>query len=326
MVYDGPDNDEASSAQLLPLGRTAIGTLSELDRDIYKFEASSGGQLSVNFLHPQGAGTQGARLGVELLDSAKNVVIRTVHGNDLFTIDIANGGTYYLKVADYQYGKQPGLYAVMAGLANNGGKTIVLDKAGSFSGTAGNDVVHGSTGRDVMTLSGKAADHQIAIYPGGATVSGIAANNGRDTLFNVERLKFADAMVALDVNGVGGQAYRLYEAAFNRAADKAGLGFWIHQLDNGLPRHDVAQGFINSAEFKELYGANPTNQGFVTKLYTNVLNRAPDAAGIDYWIRLLEQGIVDRAEVLISFADSDENVANLVGVTMNGMEYTAWGG
>ena len=50
-----------------------------------------------------------------------------------------------------------------------------------------------------------------------------------------ERLTFSDANIALDIDGNAGQAHRIYKAAFDRAPDLGGLGFWINTLDNGAP-------------------------------------------------------------------------------------------
>ena len=65
--------------------------------------------------------------------------------------------------------------------------------------------------------------------------------DGEDTLVSVERLVFSDVTVALDLDGVGGQAYRIYKAAFDREPDSGGLGYWIAQMETAwtwwkLPR------------------------------------------------------------------------------------------
>jgi citrate synthase len=64
-------------------------------------------------------------------------------------------------------------------------------------------------------------------------------------------------------------------------------------MDGGTNLPSVASGFIASNEFKTLYGANPTNYQFVTKLYSNVLGRAPDAGGFNYWVGLLNNKQID---------------------------------
>jgi len=81
---------------------------------------------------------------------------------------------------------------------------------------------------------------------------------------------------------VAGRAYRVYKAAFNRdpmEGDKAGLGYWIGQIDKGMDLIEVSARFVDSKEFKDLYGTNPANAQFLTKLYQNVLGRAPGATG-----------------------------------------------
>jgi hypothetical protein len=132
-------------------------------------------------------------------------------------------------------------------------------------------------------------------------------------------------MLAFDVAGDGGQALRMYRAAFDRTPDKVELGYWIGALDHGVALLDVANGFAQSAEFKKLYGDDPTNADIVDRFYANVLHRAPDAAGADYWTRLLDQHVLTKADVLMSFSESPENQTALIGVVQNGIEFTPYG-
>ena len=109
------------------------------------------------------------------------------------------------------------------------------------------------------------------------------------------------------------EAARLYQAAFNRAADNAGLALWSDQLHQGVSIDQVAQGFVGSREFAQTYGnLDPT--AFVTQLYSNVLHRAPDAAGEQGWLNALAGGATE-AHVLAGFADSNENRIATAGAT-----------
>lgn len=74
-------------------------------------------------------------------------------------------------------------------------------------------------------------------------------------------------------------------------------------------------------EFASLYGANADNATFLTKLYANVLHRAYDEGGFQFWSKALENGY-SRADLLIDFADSPENVANVAALIANGVAYT----
>lgn len=103
-----------------------------------------------------------------------------------------------------------------------------------------------------------------------------------------------------------GKVYRLYMAAFGRTPDKGGLAFWLGVLDNGTSLRRVAECFIDSDEYRSIYGLNPTNRDFALLLYTNVLHRAPDEEGIAWWINQLDSGVA-KVDVLIGFSESPEN-------------------
>ncbi len=139
----------------------------------------------------------------------------------------------------------------------------------------------------------------------------------------VERLQFTDTMLALDTgkDQTAGSGYMLYKAAFNRTPDTGGLGYWINKMDTGMSYSDVANNFVNSAEFKTAFGgSNPTVNTLVTKLYNNVLNRAPDAGGLAFWQEKLTTGW-STADVLGYFSTSAENVTNVTPLIANGIQY-----
>lgn len=107
-----------------------------------------------------------------------------------------------------------------------------------------------------------------------------------------------------EVNGIA----RLYLAAFDRLPDISGLNNWVKVLEQGQSAPQIALSFSQAQEFKIKYGETD-NEAFVTQLYQNVLDRAPDTAGLSGWVSNLNQG-VSRGDILVSFADSSENKAN----------------
>jgi hypothetical protein len=145
-------------------------------------------------------------------------------------------------------------------------------------------------------------------------------------LSNEQRLKFTDTSIALDTGAgeTAGQAYRVYQAAFNRTPDAGGLGYWINSMDNGTSLNAVAAGFVASAEFKAVYGENPTNSQIVAKLYDNVLHRPGETAGVNFWVGELDSHRRTVADVLAGFSESPENQAGLIGVIGNGFTYTPY--
>ena len=113
--------------------------------------------------------------------------------------------------------------------------------------------------------------------------------------------------------------YLLYQAAYNRMPDYAGLEYWAGQADaNQLTALQLADQFLAAPEFTAAFGANPTNNAFVTELYTNVLGRTPDAAGLAYWEAQAAAG-VPRDQLLVDFATSTENLALTAPHTINGL-------
>ena len=63
----------------------------------------------------------------------------------------------------------------------------------------------------------------------------------------------------------------------------------------------MASSFLASAEFRERYGEDVSNQSYVNTLYLNVLGRGPDESGLIYWLGQLNTGSETRYEVLFSF-------------------------
>jgi uncharacterized protein DUF4214 len=109
------------------------------------------------------------------------------------------------------------------------------------------------------------------------------------------------------------EAFRLYQATLNRAPDQAGQTFWSSALGNGATPEQLAQGFIGSAEFQQKFGSLSAAD-FVSQLYQNVLHRAGDPAGQQFWTTQLQQG-ASQASVVVGFSDGLENRAQTAGAT-----------
>jgi len=208
-------------------------------------------------------------------------------------------------------------------LSGGAGADSIIANQGNdrISGLGGNDVIDGGGGVDTAVYAGARAGYTIAITPTSSVVSNPLGSDGTDVLGNVERLHFADADVALDIEGNAGQAYRLYQAVFDRVPDLPGLGYWIAVRDGGAPMDLIAKNFMSSNEGIALYGAAPTNAEAVTRFYANTLHREPDAAGFAYWMNVLDNHLASQANVLVQFSDSPENHAQVIGAIQNGITF-----
>jgi hypothetical protein len=180
-----------------------------------------------------------------------------------------------------------------------------FQETGVYSGPLSNYTITQSTDKKSYTVTAKTGSDGTAVFD----------------QFDAFRVKFADASIAFDVNGSAGQTFRLYQAAFNRVPDQGGLGYWIAQRDNGLTLEQMAGHFISSPEFTAMYGTNPSNADFVLKVYNNVLHRAPETAGYNYWLGQLNAGL-PRSQMLAYISESTENIAGVAPALVNGIRYT----
>ena len=104
---------------------------------------------------------------------------------------------------------------------------------------------------------------------------------------------------------------RMYSTLFGRAGDEGGLNFWIGMYESGASLSGVADAFIASSEADARYGAM-TDEQFIESLYQVAFDRVGQANEVGYWVDGLEAGAIDRGEVLLSFANSAEQI-ELIG-------------
>lgn len=190
-------------------------------------------------------------------------------------------------------------------------------------GTRADDIVDGGAGVDTFMLEGRRDEYRVELAGGAVRVTDLLGYDGVDTLRNVERLSFDGGdWISFETSGYPAEAYRLYQAAFDRTPDAAGLGFWIGHMSDGLSLHAVADAFVASAEFRALYGAQASNAEIVTALYANVLDRAPDASGFANWVGALDSKALALADVLVAFSESPENAVQVIGSLQAGYAFT----
>lgn len=93
-----------------------------------------------------------------------------------------------------------------------------------------------------------------------------------------------------------------YLAYYGRPADPAGLQYWSQQLDQaGGDFSAIVTAFSTSAEATARFGADDATQR-ITAIYDELFDRAPDAAGLAYWLNALDKGGVTMADVAIQIA------------------------
>jgi hypothetical protein len=329
---------------------------------VQQLDSDTSGPVMVATTHAPGA--TGVALDADTIVLTFNEAISPDHVNDIALLDSQGQRLYFdyddaighsfptvndnkiiIKLHDYL---TPGTYTLLlphasipdlAGNAYTGPESITFSTVQPVAtATVHDDLLLGTTTGPGRTIDGGAGIDTVWYGPnsylsgytitrngGNVAVHHAAYPDQTDLLSNVERLLFDRQAYALDIDGHGGQAYRIYQAAFNRAPDSAGLGFWMAQMDRGMSLHDVAKYFVTSPEFIGLYGATPSDADYIKLMYNNVLHRAPDAEGFDFWSSHMRTGAT-REDVLAYFSESPENQAALATVIGNGFAYTPFHG
>ncbi|CAH1650605.1 DUF4214 domain-containing protein [Chelatococcus asaccharovorans] len=174
------------------------------------------------------------------------------------------------------------------------------------------------------SVNGNSVNH---LWNYGANTWGFEATyGGGDRDFNdlVYQIDFVQAkgtgvLTTGDVTGVAGELYGLYQLAVDRQPDSAGMGYWM-AVEEATSLLGVAENMMGTSEFQANYTPGESNTDFVTRLYDYGLNRAPDQAGLDYWVNALDNGM-SQAQLLVEFASSAERFALQAPYTQYGIAY-----
>ncbi len=193
-----------------------------------------------------------------------------------------------------------------------------------FTGSAGNDTLDGGGGIDTAVFSGARAAYTVTPAGSAATVRANSGNDGTDTLINVERLKFSDFSVALDISGNAGTTAKILGAVFGfeSVKNKEYTGIGLHLLDDGMSYGDLMKLAIDAK-----LGAGASNTAVVNLLYTNVVGYAPPADELAFFKGWLDSGAYTQATLGVLAADTVLNTDNikLVGLVTSGLEYLPHG-
>jgi hypothetical protein len=175
------------------------------------------------------------------------------------------------------------------------------DPATQQSAPAGAVILHGSHDQYGIASAGGSLYLQDSVV----------GRDGTRTLPSDHVMAFTDGVGVFDPTGTAEDVSRLYQTAFHRAPDLAGLRAWTAAIDTAhVPLSAVANSFATSPEFIQDYGSL-SNAGFVAQLYRNAMGRPADAAGAQQWSSALASGM-SRGAVTVAFADSQEATARTV--------------
>lgn len=178
---------------------------------------------------------------------------------------------------------------------------------------------HDATPADVReVIEGSASDDLIAaglnadLVMAGEGDDVIWGGTGADTIYGGEGDDVIDggiaakAVVDVSLAGPAAQVFRLYQGIFDRDPDPEGFDFWVNLIETGqVTLKSIISGFVESVEYQTRFG-DRSNEEFMSALYQFVLNRTPDASGFEFWMTVLNNGIMTRESMAKSFTQSRE--------------------
>jgi hypothetical protein len=137
-------------------------------------------------------------------------------------------------------------------------------------------------------------------------VASLAAGASRGSVaLGIVESPEAKGSIAFAGDNNNGEVYRLYETAFGRAPEAGAESFWSSVLASGATVEQVAAAMAGTSEF-QLGDSTLRTSDFVTRLYHNTFDRAPDDAGLQAWVAAINGGM-SKSDVLVGFSDSLES-------------------
>lgn len=200
-----------------------------------------------------------------------------------------------------------------------------------FDGTSANDTIIGGLGIDTMEYTGSRSNYSISKLSNGFTITDRTGAEGTDTLQTVERVKFWDGGIALDVTAAqsAGQTVMLLGAVLPGklvfdSSKQALLGAAIDLFDQGYSLQTLSGAVMRLPIWDVLTGkAKPSNTDIATYLLTNVNGVAPDQATAANAVTSLntETDFATQGNFLWHLTESSANQTHigLVGLASTGL-------
>jgi hypothetical protein len=144
-----------------------------------------------------------------------------------------------------------------------------------------------------------------------------SGNDETDSLTGIERLKFTDKSIAIDLDGNAGITAKVIGAVLGSSSVKnpTYVGIGLSYTDIGMSYSDLGALALSAV------GAT-TNDEIVTTLWRNVVGFNPSTTDKAPFIKMLADGM-KAGDLVVLAADTSLNTTNigLIGLIQTGIEY-----
>jgi Ca2+-binding RTX toxin-like protein len=221
------------------------------------------------------------------------------------------------ELADKLYGNE------VANLIHGGsGNDLIEGWDGNdiLNGGQGTDQLNGGTGIDTAQFNGAWGNYKTSMTNNIFIVTDQkSGNDGTDSLTGIERLKFTDKSIAIDLDGNAGITAKVIGAVLGSSSVKnpTYVGIGLSYTDKGMSYSALGALALSAV------GAT-TNDAIVTTLWRNVVGFNPSTADKAPFVKMLADGM-KAGDLVVLAADTALNTTNigLVGLIQTGIEYTS---
>lgn len=263
----------------------------------------------------------GINLGYDIIKSSLPVsgVINSyshIRNDGVFSMAITNINLNIPQNIDYE--------TLIAEMIKGADQWIGDNKNNFFYLSVGGDTYNGGEGVDTVdaflnkSTWVTSATTFVKQSPGVIKVNNFGLTNF--TLNSVERLKFSDVSVALDLDSNAGKVVKILGAVFGKStvSNKEYVGIGLSLLDSGMEYENLMDLALNVK-----LGANYATESAIKLIYSNVFNITPGVQTISLFQGLVAEGYTSIAELAIVAAETSNNQVNinLVGLSQSGVEY-----
>ena len=209
--------------------------------------------------------------------------------------------------------------AVIENVITGSGADVIIGNSSNnvITGGLGGDTIDGDAGIDQAVYTENFTD--VSLVKSG-TVWNIASGTDKDTLSNIERLKFNDKHIALDLDGNAGKTIKLLGLLLGKdqATNKTYVGAGLKLLDDGMTYEQLMQ-----AALDVVLEPNASSLSVVEMIWENLIGPPTPADNISQYSALIDNGTYTSAGLAIVAADHSLNTTaiDLVGLASTGVEY-----
>lgn len=193
------------------------------------------------------------------------------------------------------------------------------DAANRLQGGGGNDTLSGGAGLDTAVYVGERKNFMVSSSGASFAVSDRTGAEGVDTLTGIERVRFLDKAVALDLSGNAGLVARTLGVVFGprEVGNELYAGIAVKLADAGMNSLQLMQVAIDSAR------PGASHQAIVDLLYANLIGHAPTVDEAAPYVEMLRSGATTAASLGVVASETQYNLANIgfTGLVQSGLAY-----